>query len=309
MIKKTPYILVAGLVNALLMAAPSAEPPVPIPVKASDIAKPIPQAEVRKVVNGYVEEQTGLILTPDEIELIKKARASAVRQMVSPYPEGRIAKPIIRAFTYEPDSIKEPRMVCLSQGVLTTFVFSDQQGNPWMLTKAKFDKSLFSDGEEGKTGSAAPTNMLTVSPVRQYAYGTVVVELEGMPTPVIYTLSTGQCETVDVRVDTRVAGRNPNSSAQVMILEKTPDIDPAMSQFLDGLPPQGSAKLTLKGGAGDAWLYAGRVYIRTKLTVLSPAFSNHAGTTDGVHIYVFNKIVPRILASVSGKPTDLLLSE
>lgn len=303
--KKTCWLaLIAALFSQYSLAADQAKDKA-----APDVSPPIPI--VKSVVDSVVKEQQSLVLTPEQIEEIKRTSAKARQTEPFNYPDKFIAKPVTRSFDIEPDSASQPRMIRLFSGTITSLVFSDLNGNPWFVSSVSFDCTLFDDGKScGKSpqGQQQPTNTVKLQPLRPYAYGNIVIELEGMPSPIIFMLSTGQSEENDIRIDARVAGRNPNAKPQAVSLDKMPEHDSKMGDFLDGVAPQGAQKVKVSGGQAEGWVLGGALYLRTRLSVLSPAFSNHAGSADGMHVYKFFTVVPNLLASANGKTLTLFVS-
>lgn len=284
-------------------------PPPQTGLSAKDISPPIPI--IKGMVNNVVKEQEATVLTPEQIESIKETTSKARKTEPFQYPNQFIAKPVIRSLTIDPDSTQQPRMVRLFMGTITSLVFSDLDGNPWLIKSVSFDCSQFDDGKtcgRGQNKDNQPTNIEKLQALKPYAYGNIVVELEGLPSTVTFMLSTGQSDDNDIQIDARVMGRNPNAKPQVMVFDKMPEHDPMMGYFLDGVPPQGAQRLKIGGGAAEAWKLGNALYLRTRLSILSPAFTNHVGSADGMHVYKFFSVIPSILASVNGKPMSLIVS-
>jgi len=269
-----------------------------------------PVPVVRDLVEEDVQEKRSYILTPRQIELLKEDASKARQANISPYPKGEISKPVSTPMTINPDMTQSPRLVRLSKGMLTTFVFSDYNGNPWFIKSAAFDCNLFDDGT--CTGKAATekkaTNILKIWSLHPYSYGNIVIELEELTSPINFILASGQSDETDVTVSARVVGKNPNSKAQLIALNKMPDHDTLMTYFLDGVPPDGAKKLKVVGGQAEAWQVGSALYLRTRASVLSPAFTDHAGSADGMHVYKYNSVFPQLLASISGAATTFYIS-
>lgn len=278
--------------------------------QAAQSLPPIPV--VRDLVEDEVQERRAYILTPRQIDLLKKDVSEARQANITPYPSGKIAKPVSRAFTIDPDVTQQPRLIRLSAGMISTLVFSDQNGNPWLIKSVSFDCNLFDDGAAcGKNqaaGARSPTNILKLQPVTPYSYGNIVVELEELTSPINFILATGQSDETDLTLSARVVGRNPNAKPQNISLERMPEHDGMMGYFLDGVAPKGATKLKVGGGSAEAWQHNGALYIRTRLSILSPAFTDHAGSADGMHVFKYQSVFPQLLASVNGVTTMLYVS-
>lgn len=280
----------------------------PNAVTADDLSPPIPI--VRGIVDNAVKEQQAIVLTPEQLEAIKQTTDKARQTEPFQYPNRFIAKPVVRSFYIDPDSTEQPRMIRLFMGTITSIVFSDTNGNPWYISATSFDCDQFDDGRSCEKGKAPPkpTNILNIQPKKPYAYGNVVVELDGLASSITFLLSTGESNENDLRIDARVSGRNPNAKPQAIVFDHMPEHDPYMGDILDGVPPQGAKRLSVGGGLAEGWLLRGSLYLRTRLSVLSPAFTNHVGSADGMHVYKFFSVVPSILASLNGKPMTLTVS-
>ncbi|WP_454727984.1 MULTISPECIES: DotH/IcmK family type IV secretion protein [Cupriavidus] len=290
-------LLAATAIAAQAQQQPVTTPPVPI---------------VQETVNSAVQEQRALVLTPEQIEQLKLGAANARKQMVTPYPQNKIAKPVSRPFYIDPDAVQPPRMVRLTSGWITPLVFSDTNGNPWLVKSVSLDCSLITDGvscgEQGASKGAAPTNIVKLQPKLMYAYGNVVVELEDLPSPLTFVVTVGQSDEVDAQIPVRVSGRNPNAKPQIIAMDRVPESDTSMGGFLDGVPAQGAVRLKVGGSGADAWMLNGKLYLRTRHTLLSPAFVNHVGSADGMHVYAFNRVYPSLLVSIDGKASALNIS-
>lgn len=321
---KKSFLVTFLLVQMGSVAAQTTQPQAATPVQApppvrtaqsslKDVMVPVPV--VREVVDGLVNEQRAVILTPQQLEAARNDQNRLRQQNVFQYPNKFIAKPVARSITIRPGSIEAPRMIRLYAGMVTTFVFSDMNGNPWFINQVSFDCSLFNDGitcGDGARKPPAQTNILKIQaqPSQPYAYGNLVVELEGLNDTVMFILSTGQSDENDVKISARIEGRNPNARPEVVVVDRMPEMDPMMGYFLDGVPPPGAVQLKVGGGDAStrAWSLNGSLYLRTRLTVVSPAFKDHAGSADGTHIYKFQSLFPSLLASMNGKTTNLFVS-
>jgi len=122
-------------------------------------------------------------------------------------------------------------------------------------------------------------------------------------TPVMLTLIPGQ-KAVDYRVDLRVQGYGPHAQNMPMEEGLPPHANNVLLHVLDGVPPQGSQRLTVSGGDARAWLLNDRMYVRTNLTILSPGWIGSMTSADGTHAYEMQK-APVLLVSWHGKVMQL----
>lgn len=284
--------------NNLTQATPPQAPPIVIPAEKlpKGVTPPIPIVE--EFTDETVRSSNASVLTAQQIESIKRRATSAKKASSYPYPSQFMPKPVQRTIDITQEPSKEPRMARLLMGSLTTWVFTDNDGNPWFIEDVSFDKELFASPDEQAEKSS---NIVSIQPKEPYALGNIRFKLEGRSTPIIMRLSTGYSSTVDDRLDVRVEGKNPAYKPKVVAVKGLPSHDANMSAFLEGLPPREAQRLTVSDNAGQAWLHDGSLYFRTPLTVLSPAFINYAASADGLKIYKFANANPRVLVSSYGK--------
>lgn len=291
---------------------PVKSPPATIPAKtpsAKDVTVPIPI--IKELVDDIVNEKNETILSTDQIEALREKSAKARQTEPFFYPDKFVAKPVYKRIEIRADeNDNEPRMIRLFYGMVTTIVFSDQNGNPWLVNNVSIECKLFDDGRLCSAGDkkAEPTNVIKLWPKRPYAYGNIVVELEGQPSPYTFLLSTGQSTENDVKVSVRVEGRNPGARPQVINFDRLPEHDSNIAYFLDGVPPEGAKRVKVSGGQAEGWLLNNSLYIRTRLNILSPAFINHVGSADGMRVYKFFSPHPNLLASKDGQTMTIFIT-
>ena len=136
-----------------------------------------------------------------------------------------------------------------------------------------------------------------------YTYGNLAVRLRDLNTPVMLTLIPGQ-KAVDYRVDLRVQGYGPNAKNIPMEEGIPAAANDVLLHILDGVPPDGSSRLTISGGDARGWMHNDKMFIRTSLTVLSPGWIGSMTSADGTHAYEMQKS-PVLLVSWHGKVMQL----
>ncbi len=192
-----------------------------------------------------------------------------------------------------------PPVVRLQQGYVSSLVFLDSTGQPWPIQAYDVgDPDSFSVQFEKSIPSS-----LFVQSLGSYKPGNLVVVLKGEKTPIMVTLMPGQ-SAVDYRVDMRVPGLGPNASPTLSTLPDTSN--PQLLNVLDGVPPMGAKNLQVQGGAAQAWLVKDKLYLRTRMTLLSPSWVSTMSSPDGTHAYQLVKS-PVLLASDRGKMIQLTL--
>lgn len=219
-------------------------------------------------------------LTPDQIRALRKLVDEAERAASA--PPRFVPKPVSTSVTALLTPGATPPVIRLSSNFVTSLLFLDQSGNPLnVIDVTPGGASAFTI-----TWSQSPkfTNKIDISPKSTYANGNVSVLLEGINnTPVSLTLVSGQRE-VDYRVDVRVKGRFLSGSAGAFA--SLPEgANPVMLTLLDGVAPDGASSLVSSSSDVQAWDYHNRFYIRTGLTLLSPAYITTMRSADGTAVY------------------------
>ena len=236
-----------------------------------------------------------------EVRDLKTIYIENEKNRATPYPQ--VGKPVTRTLPLDLAPGKQPPSLNLAQGMQTSIVFSDGRGNPWHIESVSLNRTLFSDGR-GEQGGAqqgqTETNILTLEPLTPAPYSNVTVKLKGMSTPVIFLLTAAQ-RTVDVRIDAKVPGQNPDAvvGGAVASMVNFPSSDTTLAYFLDGVPPPGARQLKVQGSSAEAWSYNGNTYYKTTAEVQFPAYLAAARSTAGTAVFRFNG-TPRSVTLLSG---------
>jgi intracellular multiplication protein IcmK len=190
-----------------------------------------------------------------------------------------------------------PPVIRLSQGFITSLVFVDSTGAAWPIESYDIGNPSAFNIQWDKT-----SNTLMIQSTVLYTYGNLAVKLRGLDTPVMITLIPGQ-KAVDYRVDMRVQGFGPNAKSFTgSTLPESTSSD--LLNVLDGVPPANSRNLTVDGGDCQAWMAGGKMYVRTRLTVLSPGWTSTLSSADGMHAYEMQP-APMLLVSQNGQVSQL----
>jgi intracellular multiplication protein IcmK len=192
-------------------------------------------------------------------------------------------------------------IVRLATGFVTSIMFLDSTGKPWPV----MDYSLGNPtGFNIKWDSK--TNALFIQSTKAHITGNMAVRLANLDTPIMISLVTGQRD-VDYRLDLIVPGSGPNAEAAVVDTTLPQGAAPSLLSALDGVPPVGSIELCIPKEYGRVWVYNGKLLFRTKLTLLSPAWSGSVSSPDGTRVYELMQ-TPLILASLNGKTIKIELA-
>ena len=218
-------------------------------------------------------------------------RAAAVPATVPP-------KPVSTTLMVNLAPGTTPPAVRLSQGYVSSLVFVDSTGSPWPI--ATFDignPKALNVQWDGKS------NILLLQAISPYSNGDIVVRLVGLPTPVTLQLVAGQ-RVVDYRVDIHVSGLGPNTKELPIGTRLPNSANQLLLSVLDGVAPPGSKSLNVIGADAQAWLMGETLYLRTRLTLLSPGWMGKMVSPDGMQAYELPR-TSSILVSRYGEPAEL----
>jgi intracellular multiplication protein IcmK len=193
--------------------------------------------------------------------------------------------------------------VRLSSGIPTNVVFTDASGAPWPIEFATPGDTSVADVLVPVEGSST----LQIRPKQPYMYGAVSVNLRGNNTPITLILASAQNE-VDTRLDIRLARRGPNAQAPIIDRPGFTNVDAVMLSVLDGVPPSDAQAIKSSNSDLRAWNHRGKMYVRTTLAVVSPAYSDTAASVDGTRVYIMPS-VPFVTVSVDGVLRNVRIGE
>ncbi len=260
------------------------------------------ESEIRtKAFNAAI---TGLIpLNPGEIRKLLERydqTRQAVETPIYPYPKPEI---VTQDISQDPGSL--PAVLKLATGHVTVVNFVDASGAPWPIQ----DISWAGNFEIIKTEPGG--HRVTISPMSDFAYGNLSVQLLGMKTGVSFTLET-QRDKVYYRFDARLPEDGPNAKPS-LISVSGPTLSAGggvMNAVLEGVPPQGGDKLNVEGvdGRTTAYVVNKITYVRTPLTLLSPSWTASVSSADGMNVYSL-KNASVLLLSDKGEVVRARLSE
>lgn len=308
---KQPPPLVPQKTNATAPAPVKTTPPPPKTNLGVSVAIPASQAapepNVKETINDTVNQVIDAQLTPAQTDRLKKMYLIKERAKAVPYVTP--AKPVTRSLPLLLDPGLQPPTIRVSKGQLSNIVFSDNQGNPWMIKDVGLNRDMFSDTRDASAAQGAETtNILTLEPRTVASYGSVSVRLKGLSTPVIFILTSGQKE-VDMRVDVKVPGHNPDAP-DTLAVTNMPAIDNLLANFLDGVPPRGAKKMKLSGAANtEAWNYNGQTYLRSDGDVQYPAWLASGRSTSGKAVFRFEGVPSAITLLKNGRAITVFIEE
>jgi intracellular multiplication protein IcmK len=289
-------------------------PPSPKPVKKIRVKQPAPMSysqsqqailnslpaaappneEAEAAFNAMMQQN--MPLTPQQVVKLKQLidqsqRAAAMPANVPP-------KPVSSTLMVNLAPGATPPAIRLAQGYVTSLVFVDSTGQPWPVASYDIgDPRTTSIQWDGKS------NVVLIQASAPYGDSDLVIRLVGMTTPITLELVLGQ-RVVDYRTDIHVAGFGPNSKDLPTGTGLPNSANQLLLNVLDGVAPPGSKQLVVKGGDCSAWLLGDKMFLRTRLTVLSPGWVGRMVSPDGMYAYEIQRS-SSVLVSQYGQPIEL----
>lgn len=277
----------------------------PVPAQLPDQATEMVQGGGMAVTedlrdHAFTDTSDNLLpLTPDQIRTLHTL-FSRTQRAVAEHP-GIPPRPTSTSKIVNLAPGATPPIIRLAAGYVTSLVFLDATGAPWPVAAYDLGDPRSYNIQWDKKG-----NTMLVQAITEYKTGNLAVLLQGLNTPVMLTLIPGQ-RAVDYRVDLRIPGLGPNAIPSITSQEILPGAsNPLLLDVLNGVPPPCSKALQIVGRDCQVWLLGGKIYLRTRLTVLSPGWISTLSSADGMHAYEMPQ-TPVILASENGKMVKLTI--
>ncbi len=240
--------------------------------------------------------QQNIPLTPKEV--VRLHQEVDISQRAAAIPANIPPKPVSTTLMVNLAPGTTPPAVRLAQGYVSALMFIDSTGSPWPV--ASFDignPKAVNIQWDGKS------NIILIQAVAPYLSGDIVVRLVGLPTPITLELVSGQ-RVVDYRVDLHVSGIGPNTKDLPVGTNLPASANQLLLGILDGVAPAGARLLTVRGGDAQAWLLGQTIYMRTRMTVLSPGWTGKMVSPDGMIAYELPR-ASSVLISRYGEPVEM----
>lgn len=255
---------------------------------------PPPSPDSEAAFNGMMQQN--MPLTPQQVVKLRQMidasqRAAAIPATIPP-------KPVSSTLMVNLAPGATPPAIRLAQGYVTSLVFVDSAGSPWPL--ASYD---IGDPKTTTIQWDGKSNVVLIQAASPYGDSDLVVRLVGLATPITLQLVSGQ-RVVDYRTDIHVAGFGPNSKDLPTGTGLPNSANQLLLNVLDGVAPPGAKQLMVKGGDCMAWLLGETMYLRTRMTVLSPGWKGRMTSPDGMYAYEIQKS-SSVLVSQYGEPVEL----
>lgn len=236
-----------------------------------------------------------LPLSPEKIRntlgAFKESREAAETPIVVP-------EPVVSVQTVPLDPSETPLAIKMSSGYVTTVTILDMTGAPWPIQDISWaGKFQVTAPEEGG-------HVIRITPQTAHGYGNLSVRLVDLITPVTFQLRTGLDETY-YRFDARIPRTGPLAKTPLIEyggLRATAGTDALLVSVLEGtMGGEGVEKMKIEGvdGRTTVWKSGAKMYLRTPLTLLSPAWDSSVTSADGTNVYTIGE-APVILLSDRG---------
>lgn len=240
--------------------------------------------------------QQNMPMTPQQ--MVKLRQLIDASQRAASIPATVPPKPVSSTIMMNLAPGATPPAVRLAQGYVTSLVFVDSSGAPWPI--ASYD---IGDPKTTALHWDGKSNVILIQALTPYGDSDMVIRLVGLPTPLTVALVSGQ-RVVDYRIDIHVPGIGPNTKELPTGTPLPNTANQLLLSVLDGIAPPGSKTLKVIGGDCQAWLLGDTMFVRSRLTVLSPGWIGRMVSPDGMYAYEMQK-TSSILVSQYGQPIEL----
>jgi intracellular multiplication protein IcmK len=243
-----------------------------------------------------------LPMTPDEL---REAFFRIDRNQKAIEEPLSFPKPEVAFTTISLDPATEPLTFKLATGHVTTVNFLDVTGQPWPIKDVtwagNFEVKSSAQGGDGQFPMFP--NLLRIIPLSEYAYGNMSIRMYGLATPLTFTLRTNK-DVVQYRLDLRIPETGPLAQPAILQGDSSDMMagDTTLTRIMEGVPPATAEKVSLNGtdGRTSAYRLDGTLYVRTPLTLLSPAWTGSVRSADGMNVYALLS-APVLLLSDQGQ--------
>ena len=260
------------------------------------------QQEIRS--EAYDAAVTGTFpMSPEQIKSLLKRYDETQKVVETPIYDAPKPEITVQNISLDPGVL--PPTVKTAVGNVTTINMLDATGAPWPVQDVTWAGDFeVVEPEEGG-------HIIRITPMAQFARGNIVIRLLTLKTPLTMTLETSR-DVVQYRVDARIPEYGPFASAPLMQGAKSTLVagSPDLTSLLDGVMPGGMSKLQVGGvdGRTTAYIMGGTTYVRTPLTLLSPAWQSSVSSADGMNVYALSN-APVLLLSDGGEFLRATLQE
>lgn len=241
---------------------------------------------------SQVKQLNGLV---DQIE-----RASSARSTPAPTPTNSTTRVSFAAGS-------GPQVVRVSAGTVSSLIFTDISGSPWIVQRVVAGRPKLLDLTYGKMDG--PSNMFTINPLSEQVSTNIAVFLEGAPAPIVMAVESGQ-KAVDFRLDVSVQARGPQATDPAISRGFVENVPAELNDMVAGVTPKNAKPLKIS--ASDisdvqAWVVGNRMFVRSRAVMLAPAPIRVATGADGTKVFELPH-ASQVLMSANGSPGRVTLT-
>ena len=243
---------------------------------------------------SFNRASTGLLpLSPDQVRTFMRHLQQTQEAAMPPYegtPKGKV-----RVATIQLDPGAEPPLIHLAAGYVTTINILDASGEPWPILDVGVG------GNFDISPTKADMHIVRIMPLTRYSSGNLSVVLKDLTTPVVFRLAADTTSDVDLRFDARVPKFGPSAKIPLVDHSRLEAGDETIMAFLQNLPPKDAKRVKVAGldARTMAWTLGDHTYVRSPLSLLSPAYNASVNSSDGMAVYEIGS-APVLLMSDNG---------
>lgn len=266
----------------------------------------------KEEVNDAAFEQLADTISPLSNDQVKKVRKLwNESQRMATFTGDTPPSPTNSSMMINLDNGALPTVVRLSAGYVSVISFFDSTGQMWPIQAYDIGNPaavniIWNQGQSADELKDSHSNTLLMQAQTIYKSTNMVVMLQGLNTPILLEIIPGQKE-VDYRLDLQVPRFGPfaKESVQNMGFGMNTSTNPVMLDILNNIPPSKSVQVHVSGGEAQAWIYKKKMYLRTPLEIISPAWlAKINGANDLMHVYEL-PVTSALVAFRNGKVVKL----
>lgn len=262
----------------------------------------------REQAEGYNKARPAMYpMTPG---MIRQFRGEFDAQQRAAFGSKQRPQAIVDAVSASLEPGARPPTLIVSPGMVSTIDFFDVSGQPWPFTGYIIgDKEKFQILQLGEGG-----NFLSIAPNVQAGSTNLVVSLkppaEGGSVPPLTLTILIDPSRAHYRHDVRIQALGPNARTQGLPVSGTTGGRPGDAKLLavlaatelpDGAKPVAVSFLSGAAGAeARGWIIDDALYLRTRMALLSPSWTDSLAGPDDMRVYRLAK-TPVVLFSSQGR--------
>lgn len=268
--------------------------------------------------------------TPEMIQELQRRYGAA--QQAEEQATQQVASPVSRMVSTSFAPGQATNIIQAVRGYPTAISFFDATGQPWPIgwntnsNAANVSGGTNCNSSQSGAGGGSPSvstvgfyicvpvkgsNTIEITPMSLVPRGGLVVNLENAPKPLSFLLIAGR-DRYDADMSVHVADRGPNAKVVVDTRPGAPITGaPYLNAMLAGVAPADAVPLDVSGVSPDevlAWRLGDETYIRTRYTLMSPAWDASESGEGGTTIYAIPS-TPVVLLSADSRTVSAELKD